>query len=328
MTEEAFQKLLEKYEEGLCSPQEEQLLERFLDSFQRPLDDANWSEQEQKEVGARIFKQINQQISISRRTTFFSKKHGFWWAIAAVIIGIGCYWAAQQFNKRKETGKDEIPIVYATLTTEENEQKKLKLNDGTLITINENSTLKYPTAFLATGVRRVELSGEAFFEVAKDSLRPFIAVSGSIETVVLGTSFNINASPKSEKIEVALIEGKVQINTIDEQELDVLQPNEQFIYYKKDKTAQKFSFKGNLTYAWKEDVILFEKASVEDVVKVLSEKYNQVFKIEQKEDIASLLVYRVDTEKYKLAQVLAHITRVTDYQFTKNADGSITVKPK
>ena len=62
MTEEAFQKLLEKYEEGLCSPQEEQLLERFLDSFQRPLDDANWSEQEQKEVGARIFKQINQQI--------------------------------------------------------------------------------------------------------------------------------------------------------------------------------------------------------------------------------------------------------------------------
>ena len=195
MTEEAFQKLLEKYEEGLCSPQEEQLLERFLDSFQRPLDDANWSEQEQKEVGARIFKQINQQISISRRTTFFSKKHGFWWAIAAVIIGIGCYWAAQQFNKRKETGKDEIPIVYATLTTEENEQKKLKLNDGTLITINENSTLKYPTAFLATGVRRVELSGEAFFEVAKDSLRPFIAVSGSIETVVLGTSFNINASP-------------------------------------------------------------------------------------------------------------------------------------
>ncbi|NBC24756.1 MAG: hypothetical protein GVX78_03980 [Bacteroidetes bacterium] len=328
MTKKEFQELLEKHENGLCTSQEEKLLNQFLDSFQRPADNTNWSEREQKETGERIFQKVNQRISTSNTTTFSIKTNWLWWTLAALLIGFGVYWAVQIFNEREKTQKEGAPVIYANVTTKENERKELKLSDGTLITLNENSTLKYPKTFLPEGERKVKLSGEAFFEVAKDSLRPFIALSGNIETIVLGTTFNINARPEAEITEVALVEGKVQIGTREKEKLEVLVPNEQFTFSKKNKTTRKSSFKGNLTYAWKEEVILFEKASVREVIEVLSEKYDAVFQIEDEEGIESLLVYRVNTEKYQLSQILKHITKVTDYRFTKNADGSITVKPK
>ena len=328
MTNKEFQKLLEKHEKGLCSPQEEKLLNQFLDSFQRPVDKASWNEQEHKETGERIFKKINQRNSTSKATTFLIKRDWIWWTLVALVLGIGAYWAVQKFNESEKSQKEEATVIYANLTTKENEQKDLKLSDGTLITLNENSTLKYPKTFLPNAERTVELSGEAFFNVAKDSLRPFIALSENIETIVLGTSFNINARPDAEEIEVALVEGKVQIRTRQKEKLEILEPNEQFTFSKKNKTAWKSSFKGNLTYAWKEEVILFEKASVREVIEVLNEKYDVVFRIENEEGIESLLVYRVNTEKYQLSQLLEHITKVTDYRFTKNVDGSITVKPK
>lgn len=328
MTKKEFQKLLEKYENGWCTPEEEQLLQNFLDSFQRPSDTVNWSKQAQNETGERMFNKINQRIVKSKASTFSMTK--YWWSLLLVVLalGLGGYWVIQHFNENKKAPVKVEPGLYASLTTKENERKVLTLSDGTLITLNENSTLKYPKTFLPQGERKVELIGEAFFDVAKDTLRPFIAHSENIETIVLGTSFNIDARPESEQIEVVLVEGKVQVATSDKEALDILQSNEQLVYSKKNKTAQKSSFRGNLSYAWKEEVILFEKATVQEVVKVLSEKYNKVFQIENKETIESLLVYRVNTKKYKLPQVLKHISKVTDYQFIENADGSISVRSK
>lgn len=328
MTKKEFQKLLEKYEKGLCTPQEEKLLNRFLESFQQPSDHANEHQQEQKEMRERIFQKINQRISTSKESTFSLKKYWLRYAVAASVIGFLAFWAAHIVYESENIQKKEASGIYAQLTTQENEQKELTLSDGTLITLNENSILKYPKTFQTEGERKVELMGEAFFEVAKDSLRPFIALSENIETIVLGTSFNIDARPEADNIEVALVEGKVEIGTREKEKLEILEPNEKFTFSKKNKIAQKSSFNGNLSYAWKETIILFEKAPVREVIDVLSEKYEAVFQIENEEDIESLLVYRVNTEKYQLAKILEHITKVTDYRFINNADGSITVKPK
>ena len=328
MTKIEFQKLLEKYEKGLCSPQEEKLLNKFLDSFQQPLDHANEHQQEQEETGERIFQKINQRIFTRNANTFNFQKKWLWYAFTALLIGLGVYWGVQKFYESEKPQKEEAPVIYAQLTTQENEQKELTLSDGTLITLNENSTLKYPKTFLTEGERKVELVGEAFFEVAKDSLRPFIALAGNIETLVLGTSFNINARPEAQNIEVALVEGQVRITNNRKENLEILRPNERMVYSIKEDKHHKTIFKGNLTYAWKEEVVLFEKASVKEVVEVLGEKYNAVFQIENEEGIESLLVYRVNTKKYQLSQVLKHISKVTDYRFIENVDGSIAVKPK
>ncbi|MEM1321512.1 MAG: FecR domain-containing protein [Bacteroidota bacterium] len=329
MTKKEFQHLLEKYESGLCSPEEKQLLEQFLVSFQQPANKDNWSEQKEQETGERIYKRIKGRLSETNPSTVpSSKKNRLWWVLIALLLGLSAYWITQQLHKSKAPQEEKSSVVYASLVTKEKEQKELTLSDGTIIILNENSTLKYPPTFLPNEKRRVELSGEAFFKVTKDSLRPFIAVSENIETVVLGTSFNIDARPNAETIEIALVEGKVQVATANKKKLEILLPNEQFIYFKKEQRANKSSFRGNLAYAWKEDIILFEKARVREVIGVLSEKYNIVFQIEEEESIESLLVYRVNTKAYRLSQILEHITKVTDYQFTKNTDGSITVRPK
>lgn len=327
MTKEEFQKLLEKYENGQCTPSEEKLLDQFLASFQQPLDTSTWSKQEEEVTGKRIFESINRKIASTETSTSNTNWNWVWWILSVLIIGLGIYWAFQKFYGGKKQVKED-PIIYANLETKSNERKEVRLNDGTIITLNENSTLKYPTTFLPAQERRLQLSGEAFFQVAKDSSRAFIVLSGNIETVVLGTSFNITARPESEKIQVTLVKGKVQVTTSNKEKLDILQANELLVYNKKDNTTQKSTFKGNLPYAWKEDVVYFEDAPVGDVVKVLSEKYNAVFQIQNEEGMKSLLVYPVNTRKYHLTQVMEHISKVTDYHFIQNADGSIRVEPK
>src|SRR5690606_9851089 len=84
------------------------------------------------------------------------------------------------------------------------------LSDGTRVWLNSNSTLKFPPEF-ATDQRAVEISGEAFFEVAHDAKRPFIVKSYYQEITVLGTTFNVKAYYGDELNTTTLVEGSVQV---------------------------------------------------------------------------------------------------------------------
>ncbi|MEL7123311.1 MAG: FecR domain-containing protein, partial [Bacteroidota bacterium] len=174
----------------------------------------------------------------------------------------------------------------------------------------------------------IELKGEAFFQVAHDMMRPFIAITENIETRVLGTSFNIKARSDLPEIAVTLVEGKVKVNDRAKDTSDTLIPGEYLTYDKLDSTMTKTTFQGNLLYGWKEDVIDFQDATISEVVKVLSEKYNTEFEIIREEEFESTLVTPLDVKKYALTEALDIITKVTDIQFKKNKDGSITVSPK
>lgn len=325
MTKQEFQDLLDKYEKGLCTPQEEKLLDAFLNNFQTTSDPPVFNHQEEAVTGDRIYGKITQAISVKNSTQSFYRSTWFWWGVLLLMVLATAYWGV---NKIKNNTNEEAPVALASLVTTVGEVKKVTLDDGTIITINENTTIKYPEDFSTDGERKVELNGEAFFKVAKDSLRPFIVVSQNISTRVLGTSFNVSARSGEDQIKVALIEGKVEVLNSDKKRINILEPNEQLTYSKKEQTAYTSTFKGNVTYAWKEEIVLFDKATVREVIEVLSKKYKVHFQIEKEEDIKSLLVYRVNTEKYQLSQVLKHIKKVTDYQFIENDDGSITVRPK
>lgn len=91
---------------------------------------------------------------------------------------------------------------------------QLKLSDGTLIVLNSQSTITFPTIF--GHKREVTLEGEAYFEIAKDPAKPFIIYTASIATEAIGTSFNVN-SYDSAKIVVSLTDGKVKVSGNGEQ---------------------------------------------------------------------------------------------------------------
>jgi ferric-dicitrate binding protein FerR (iron transport regulator) len=99
-----------------------------------------------------------------------------------------------------------------TLTTAKGETYQVRLPDGTSIWLNAASTLKYPASFDAHKNRRVELSGEAYFEVAKDKAHPFIVATDKQEVEVLGTHFNINSYADEPNTKTTLLEGSVRVS--------------------------------------------------------------------------------------------------------------------
>ncbi len=101
-------------------------------------------------------------------------------------------------------------MLFNTLTTPRGGQFKLVLPDGSGVWLNAASSVKYPTAFTGTE-RRIEISGEAYFEVAHDAAKPFIVSVNGMEVRVLGTHFNINAYTDEASIKTSLLEGSVQL---------------------------------------------------------------------------------------------------------------------
>jgi transmembrane sensor len=101
---------------------------------------------------------------------------------------------------------------------------KIQLPDGTKVWLNAASTLRYPTSFSSLKERKVELSGEAYFEVAKNKLLPFRVMAHKQEVEVLGTHFNINCYPEEGAVKTTLLEGSIRIN-----KKNVLKPGEQAV---------------------------------------------------------------------------------------------------
>jgi ferric-dicitrate binding protein FerR (iron transport regulator) len=102
-------------------------------------------------------------------------------------------------------------MQYNTLSVPRGSQiASIVLSDGSKVYLNAASSLRYPVAFRGNE-RRVEITGEAYFEVARDATRKFIVSSGDIETEVLGTHFNVDAYPDEEAMRVTLLEGSVNV---------------------------------------------------------------------------------------------------------------------
>ncbi|QJB33048.1 FecR domain-containing protein [Chitinophaga oryzae] len=113
-----------------------------------------------------------------------------------------------QYNPRGETSA----TVYNTLTTPRGGQYQLLLQDGTRVWLNAASSIRFPVAFNGNE-RTVEVSGEAYFEVARQAGKPFIVKTGPMQVNVLGTRFIVSAYPEETQIRTTLAEGKVAVTT-------------------------------------------------------------------------------------------------------------------
>lgn len=156
---------------------------------------------------------------------------------------------------------------YNSIETPRGGQYQLNLPDGTKIWINSASSLKYPASFASLKERRVELSGEAYFEVAKDKTHPFIVKSGRQEIQVLGTHFDVNAYPDEQLIKTTLLEGSVKLN-----KQVVLKPGEQ-----SSMTGEKFTVKAvnvNDAVDWKNGEFVFTNESLTSILKKVSRWYD------------------------------------------------------
>jgi transmembrane sensor len=135
------------------------------------------------------------------------------------------------YEKVGETDK----VLYNTLTTTKGETYATELSDGTKVWLNSQSTLRYPIAFTGD-VRKVEITGEAYFEVApsiavsatgEKTKRRFVVSVNGMEVEVLGTHFNINSYADEPAMKTTLLEGKVKVRSAATNEQTILAPGEQ-----------------------------------------------------------------------------------------------------
>lgn len=162
----------------------------------------------------------------------------------------------------------------------------ITLPDGSKVKLNSESQIEYYSNFEEN--RRVNLIGEAFFDVVKDTLNPFYVKAGDLSVRVLGTSFNVEAFAFEDKIKVALVTGKVMIEKkegLETRTLEYLDPTEIFVYDRKTSNFNKSTFDNNETIGWKEGKLIFKEADINEVVKKLERWYGVEIVVEEWTDI-------------------------------------------
>lgn len=169
---------------------------------------------------------------------------------------------------KKATAKD-AEITYNILETPKGGQWQIVLPDGTQVWLNAASSLKYPVAFSGRE-RSVELTGEAYFEVAKDATRPFIVRSKGQEVKVLGTHFNVNAYDDEPRITTTLLEGAVSISAGGRQQ--ILKPGEQSSITGDAIKVNEVDTESAM--AWKNGYFLFESEDIMSIMRKVSRWYN------------------------------------------------------
>ena len=161
--------------------------------------------------------------------------------------------------------------LFNTMTTPRGRQFNVTLPDGTRVWLNASSSLRYPTAF-GGFERRVEVTGEAFFQVAQNKDLPFIVNIGQqAEVEVLGTSFNVNAYADEPGINTTLLEGSVKVLAIKKNEALVLKPGEQA---QQSEELQKKTVNVDEVVAWKNGAFNFNDMELPAVMRQLSRWYD------------------------------------------------------
>lgn len=149
------------------------------------------------------------------------------------------------------------------------------LSDGTFVRLNAESSIEFPEYFDSLQ-REVVLKGEAYFEVAPDSNRPFVIHCDEITVTVLGTSFNISAYKDDKKAQVAVKTGKVLVRKSADQteQSKLLEVGEMVSLYKDSGKMIKTSFDQDLMFGWTEGKIVFKDADISEIVKKLERWYD------------------------------------------------------
>ena len=217
----------------------------------------------------------------------------------------------------------EVALAMNTLRVPRGGEFRLKLSDGTNVYLNSASELKYPVRFDETE-RRVYLSGEAYFEVTKDSNRPFYVVTEEVQIRVYGTEFNVNTHQPG-KVHTVLVDGKVGIKKRGMTEEITMKPGELASF---DRNAGTFEVKEvdvRQYVVWKDGYFTFENESLEQILNTLSLWYDvDVF---FQSESAKQLVFTGYMKRYNdISEILNAITEVVGVNFTINGKTIIVSK--
>jgi ferric-dicitrate binding protein FerR (iron transport regulator) len=265
--------LLEKYFSGECTPEEESLVYRWLD--ENDLDEypdvhGEWKHNRKLKKGWEQLSRLDEGLSALPAPGSSYASSGRWWIAAAMlIILLGS--SLVYFNYFRGYEKE--------YTTSFGEVRSFRLADGTTVTLNACSVLKIRRGF-GTKHRDVQLQGEACFDIHGQQGKAFTVHTGKLAVTALGTAFNVTAFEDDPQIIVSLENGKVRVDKGNAPGV-VLTPGEEVVYTRKGGRIEKGKFNYRKRFAWKQMIIYFDNANVDEVFAKLERFYGVQFDISQ-----------------------------------------------
>ena len=285
------------------------------------LDNAEISLQAEKYNSVSAWEKVKSKIELSQQKTVVvnpTRKKAllqFYKYAAIIVFAVLAGMAAYYFGSRN-TG-----IILTEITAAEKQViNEITLPDGSVVALNNNSKLVYPSEFDGE-TREVTIEGEAFFDVVPNAEKPFVINAGNARIKVLGTSFNVCAYPETETVEVVVATGKVQVISKNEEESGngenlVLIPGEKGTLFNFTRILQKSQNADPNYLAWKTHDFIFEDVPLKEVFTSLEKIYHVNINVEEKE--LNDLLLNAQFDKKSIDFILNVVSLTFDLELSSN----------
>ena len=265
-----------------------------------------------RDEGQQHFHSFSQQIKRKAQRKIISNV--FKYAAVAVILIASTVWATLYFSDNVQD------ITTNTLYVPAGQRAQLTLQDGTEVWLNAQSTLKYPSHFSKRS-REVEITGEAFFDVAKDTKRPFIVSTQHIDMRVLGTQFNVYSYPEAGYIQTDLVEGSLMVYEKESPQASVtLNPAEQVVV--KDGKMSVGKIENADYFLWKNGIYTFDNERLLDIIEKL-QLYYDVKIIVKDPEIFNVRYTGKFRQRDGIDEILRIIQRIRKFNIQKDIENNV-----
>lgn len=274
---QSIELFIQRLKTGDCTPEE-------IDLFRKWIGEVEWNNTTDEltpsmleSVKARMHKQLMQEF---KEATVIPIKWGAlvrkYVAAAAIIITVGAGSLLWFLKGRQGTATEQTATALSVIENDRNVVRKVTMPDGTIVWLNRNSRLEFDHQQYNQKQRYVKLSGEGFFEVAKDASRPFVVETGNIHTRVLGTAFNIEAYQQESEIRISLVHGKIALEDKAKAITRILAPAQTMRYSRQTRDWQLLPMAVNNISAWTTGALVFNEVPLEEAVERIGSRYHMV----------------------------------------------------
>lgn len=313
--------LLTKYLNNTCNQEE---FDEFIRSIRTTgdisgMDEAmklHWERARTEQLPYhKSWKEISPALK-ARKVSLWSKSKPLKYAAVLILGFFSAYLLSRSLKSELFQKANTITRHTAPL-----EIKVVTLEDGTIVTLNSNSELRYPKKFDET-TREVYLKGEAYFQVKHDDKKAFIIHSGKLKTQVLGTTFTVTAYAENEPMSVSVLTGKVSVKD-EVKDKWVILTRGQSASTIKDHSGFNLIQMPNPEEAicWLEDKLIFDNLTLEECALRLSNKFGVKIKIENNR-ISEKRITAI-FQKKTLPNILNAITKLTHCNYKQKNDAYI-----
>jgi len=270
--------IIERYHQGLCSREEQHIVEQWLESDEREMSFPEHSDLSVMEN--RGWKKISERYHIGVQPnpspSFVLRNYRMIWQLVAcviLILGVTTYY---YLNNNGKVGNNKDTLVYKVVKTQKGQKLNVTLPDGTMVWLNSESMLRFPESFKGS-FRELEFSGEAYFRVAKNPSKPFVVHTLKTKVQVLGTRFNLRALPTETATSVVVEEGKVKFTGNSGKQQLILTANKRGVFETELSTGAIIRAEdvyAGKYIAWKNNELQLDNLTIEEVARTLERWYN------------------------------------------------------